>query len=430
MAEQVTRRQYLMASISTMLVWGLEYYDAVIYASVASIIEVKIIGGAPLSAAIITWFGFIVTFLARPLGAILFGYVGDRFGRRIATVLTSALVGLATLGIGLLPASPGLMSAVMLFSLRIAQGLGLGGEAGGGATWALELVPSRVRPYVSGIVYSGLAWGFLLSFLVALALRSTMGSEVFEDYGWRILYMTGVVPALLALVIRLFGPESTEWLRVRSAARAKVPLVVAVSKYWRNLLILMLIVLGLSIYNYAGPGYWAYILPRIVAPKLSLDPSEAYGLALTVGVLGGVGSVLGTAAMSGFMANKLGIRRTLLINGTLLLITSVFTTYLLFTMDPNVRWLSVVGGLLFGSIAGLQPLYYVSLFPTEVRRTAISFGWNVSTSLGILGSGLTILLLQASPASPLLLTLYASVATSLGLLLVIVGSLVNPRAPL
>jgi hypothetical protein len=139
-----------------------------------------------------------------------------------------------------------------------------------------------------------------------------------------------------------------------------------------------------------------------------------------------VGAVLGEVA-SGFLVNGLGIRGSFIAGGILLLALTVPTTYLLFTMNPYAPWLALTLGVAFGLAAAPQTLYFTSLFPVEVRWTAISFGWNINASVGIVGSGLVMAMLQGSPSSPLLLTLSGSLAPLLGVLLLIMGALVGGR---
>ncbi|WP_243679718.1 MFS transporter [Vulcanisaeta souniana] len=157
---QLTLRQSLLAAISTMLVWGgLEYYDIILFASLAPILEAYFFPSKiAIIGAIETWGGaFATTYFVRPVGAIIFGWIGDVRGRRLATILDAALVGLATLLIGLLPTygTAGVLAPILLYLMRTLQGIGLGGEAGGGATWALELTPRNTRPYINGVMYSG-----------------------------------------------------------------------------------------------------------------------------------------------------------------------------------------------------------------------------------------------------------------------------------
>lgn len=142
--KQLTLRQSILAAISTMLVWGgLEYYDIILFASLAPILEMYFFPSrVAIVSAIETWGGaFATTYFVRPIGAVIFGWVGDVRGRRLATISDAALVGLATLAIGLLPTyytAGGVMAPILLYLMRVLQGIGLGGEAGGGASWALN----------------------------------------------------------------------------------------------------------------------------------------------------------------------------------------------------------------------------------------------------------------------------------------------------
>ncbi|WP_243678136.1 hypothetical protein [Vulcanisaeta distributa] len=127
---------------------------------------------------------------------------------------------------------------------------------------------------------------------------------------------------LIALIIRLWGSESLEWIeQVRSKGVVKVPLGVVLSRYWVPFIALILINLGLTIYYYGGSGYWAYVMPRIIAPKLQLPVNKAYTWALVLGMYGGIGAVIGEL-LSGFLIRALGLRRSFIAPSTLLLVLS------------------------------------------------------------------------------------------------------------
>ncbi|MFP3304916.1 MAG: MFS transporter, partial [Vulcanisaeta sp.] len=330
---QLTIKQSLLAAISTMLVWGLEYYDIILFASLAPILEIYFFPSkSAIISAIETWGAFASTYFVRPIGALIFGWIGDVHGRRAATIIDAALVGLATLSIGLLPTytTVGIAAPVLLYTMRMLQGIGLGGEAGGGATWALELTPRNIRPYINGVMYSGLSWAVFLTSFVTLSAKSIM-RESFAIIGWRILFVTGAIPALIALIIRLWGSESMEWLeRVKTRGVVKVPLSVVLSRYWMPFIALILINLGLTIYYYGGSGYWPYVMRDIVAPKLGLPPDKAYTWALVLGIYGGIGAVIGEL-LSGFLIRLVGIRSSFIIPSTLMLLLSPLIVYLAFT---------------------------------------------------------------------------------------------------
>ncbi|MFB6471133.1 MAG: MFS transporter [Vulcanisaeta sp. AZ3] len=426
-SRQLTIRQSLMASISTMLVWGLEYYDIILFASLAPILETYFFPSKILIlSAIETWGAFATTYFIRPLGAVVFGWVGDVHGRRLSTILDAALVGLSTLAIGLLPTygMVGITAPILLYTMRLLEGIGLGGEAGGGATWALELTPKNIKPYINGIMYSGLSWAVFLTSYVTLSVKSIMHSA-FITYGWRILFITGAIPALIALIIRLFGSESIEWIeRIRSKGVVKAPLAVALSRYWIPFIALILINLGLTIYYYGGSGYWAFVMPKLVAPKLGLSPGETYTWALTLGMYGGIGAVVGEL-LSGFLVRSIGIRGSFIAPSTLMLVLSPLIVYLAFTLNPYSIYTSLLMGILFGLAAAPQTLYFTSIFPTEVRWSAVSFGWNINASIGPLTTAAVILILTTSPAIPEILSIYGSIFMILGALLVIIGALIK-----
>lgn len=426
---EATPRQYWSAAVSTMLIWGLEYYDIILFASLSRVFqELFFPEKSQLVAAVATWGAFAITYLARPLGAVVFGHIGDKYGRRISTILDASAVGVAGLAIGLLPTynSAGIAAPIALYALRFVQGLGIGGEAGGGATWALEQAPKRVRPYVNGVMYSGLSWAVFLTSALTLWAAGYFG-EAFNTIGWRVLYLIGVIPAFVALAIRLFGAESREWLEAARRGRTLKAPIAEVWRYWANFLILILINLGLTLYYYSGSGYWSYIMPNVVAPKLGLDSKTAYAFALQLGEYGGLGAVAGEI-LSGFLVSVLGVRRAFLPPSIGLLVAAPTTTYLAFTLNGAALYASFVMGLLFGLAAAPQTLYFVELFPPEVRWTAVSLGWNINALIGPLGSLAALLAVAAAPNDAAALALYGSLIASASALLTAIGSLIRPRS--
>ncbi|MCG2879969.1 MAG: MFS transporter [Vulcanisaeta sp.] len=426
---QLTIKQSLLAAISTMLVWGLEYYDVILFASLAPIIGMYFFPSRnAVVSAIETWGAFAATYFVRPIGAVIFGWIGDVRGRRLATILDAALVGLATFAIGLLPtySTLGIAAPLLLYTMRILQGIGLGGEAGGGATWALELTPRSIRPYINGIMYSGLSWAVFLTNFVTLSAKSLM-RESFVTIGWRILFMTGAIPALIALIIRLWGSESVEWVEhVKARGVVRVPLGVVLSRYWLPFIALILINLGLTVYYYGGSGYWPYVMRNIVAPKLGISPDRAFTWALVLGMYGGIGAVIGEL-LSGFLVRLVGVRLSFIIPSALLLVLSPFIVYLAYTVNPLSIYTSLLMGILFGLAAAPQTLYFTSIFPTEVRWSAVAFGWNLNASIGPLTTAVLILALEYSPSTPFMIAVYGSSMMMLGAALVVLGALIRVR---
>ncbi|GGP21181.1 MFS transporter [Thermocladium modestius] len=401
MGVRLETRQYLVPVISTMLIWGLEYYDIIIYSSLAYIIQPLFFSSSPLVGLLEVWGAFALSYLVRPLGAVIFGHLGDTRGRRYTTILDAGLIGLAAVVIGLLPpySAIGLAAPLAFYSMRILQGLSLGGEAGGGATWAMEVAPVRLKPILNGVMYSGLSWAVFLSSFMVLTIKGALPPSAFNAWGWRVIYAFGAVPALIALIIRLSGVESPEWVEAKRAGKLpRLPLASVVRRHWRALLIVILINLGLTMYYYGGTGFWSYAIPKLIAPHVGVTPSKALDFALTLSMYGGLGAVTGEV-LSGFLLNKIGIRPLFIASAIALMVISPLGVNLSFSFNPLAPLISLIMGILFGLAAAPQTLYFTSLFPVEARWSGVSFGWNINAAIGPLSTLLVLLLMQGAPSA-------------------------------
>ncbi|WP_243679720.1 hypothetical protein [Vulcanisaeta souniana] len=149
-------------------------------------------------------------------------------------------------------------------------------------------------------------------------------------------------------------------------------------------------------------------------------------MGLVLGMYGGIGAVIGEV-LSGFLVRSVGIRGSFIVPSMLLLVTSPFIVYLAFTLNPLSKYTSLLMGILFGLTAAPQTLYFASIFPTEVRWSAVAFGWNLNASIGPLTTMAVILLLELAPSNPMVLAIYGSVIMIIGALLVVLGSLIRTR---
>jgi MFS family permease len=188
-----------------------EWYDFFIYGTLASII-----GKAFFPAdnetlqLLLVWAGFAVGFGFRPLGAILFGYFGDKLGRKYTFLVTVTLMGIATAGVGLIPsaASIGIAAPIIIIVLRILQGLALGGEYGGAAIYVAEHAPPEKRGYYTGYIQASVVGGFVLSVVVVLACRFLIPADVFAAWGWRLPFVLSLALLAVSLYMRLKLNES------------------------------------------------------------------------------------------------------------------------------------------------------------------------------------------------------------------------------
>src|SRR5690349_15507913 len=196
------RRVVVAAAVGNIIEW----YDFYIFGSLAAILSVKFFDKThPVAALLSTIALFTAGFLIRPLGAFLFGWLGDRVGRKYTFIVTLTGMGLATAAIGLIPtfASIGLAAAFILFGLRMVQGLCLGGEYGGAITYVAEHVSDERRGYYTGWLQTSPTLGIVVSLGVIVATRSYFGNTVFDAWAWRIPFLFSFLLVAIAIWIRL-----------------------------------------------------------------------------------------------------------------------------------------------------------------------------------------------------------------------------------
>ena len=183
-----------------------EWYDFFIYGTLASLIGAAFFpAGNETLQLLLVWAGFAVGFGFRPLGAILFGYLGDKLGRKYTFLVTVTLMGIATAGVGMIPtaASIGLAAPAIVILFRILQGLALGGEYGGAAIYVAEHAPPEKRGLYTSFIQASVVGGFVLSILVVLACRALIPAEDFAAWGWRITFLLSIILMAISLWMRL-----------------------------------------------------------------------------------------------------------------------------------------------------------------------------------------------------------------------------------
>jgi MFS family permease len=201
-----------------------EWYDFFIYGTLAAIIGKTFFpAGNPTLQILLVWAGFAVGFGFRPLGAILFGYLGDKLGRKYTFLVTVTLMGIATAGVGLIPsaASIGLWAPAIVLLLRILQGLALGGEYGGAAIYVCEHAPRERRGYYSSYIQASVVGGFVLSIVVVLVCQALIPTDSFASWGWRVPFLLSLVLLAISLWMRLKLSESPVFLAMKAAGETE-----------------------------------------------------------------------------------------------------------------------------------------------------------------------------------------------------------------
>jgi MFS family permease len=261
------RKVIFASSLGTVFEW----YDFYLYGSLAAIIAKQFFAGTdPNTAFIFALLAFAAGFLVRPFGAIVFGRLGDMVGRKYTFLVTILIMGASTFIVGLLPnyASIGIAAPVILITLRILQGLALGGEYGGAATYVAEHAPDDKRGAFTAWIQTTATLGLFLSLMVILATRTAIGEEAFADWGWRIPFLVSIFLLGISVWIRLSMNESPAFQRMKDEGKiSKAPLSEAFGQ-WKNLKLVILALIGLTagqaVVWYTGQFYALFFMTQIL----------------------------------------------------------------------------------------------------------------------------------------------------------------------
>ncbi len=264
-----------------------EWYDFFIFGSLTAILARHFyaeVGEA--TSYILALLTFGVGFVVRPLGALVFGWFGDRVGRKKTFLVTISLMGTATVAIGLLPvyAQAGIAAPALLILMRVAQGFALGGEYGGAAVFVAEHAPDHRRGYYTGWIQTTAAFGLIGALTVILAVRLVVGTEAFEAWGWRIPFLVSFLLLALSLWIRLRLDESPAFQRMEAESETKRAPLRETFGTWRNGRFVLVALFGVMIAQgavwYAGYFYTRFFMERVL--KVELATVDALILAITV----------------------------------------------------------------------------------------------------------------------------------------------------
>jgi MFS family permease len=381
------RSVILASSLGTLFEW----YDFYLYGTLAVFFgQLFFPPGNERAALLASLATFGAGFGVRPLGAIVFGRVGDLVGRKYTFVITMVTMGLSTAFIGFLPtyAQVGLLAPTILVALRLLQGLALGGEYGGAATYVAEHVPDNRRGYYTSFIQTTATLGFFVSLGVIAACRSWYGPERFRAFGWRIPFLLSFVLLAVSLYIRLRMSESPLFTRLKSEGRvSKNPLKESFGNP-TNLRFVLLALFGAT----AGQGVvWYtgqfYALTFLQKP-LNLDWKLAYSLVAAALFLG-----TPLFVVFGSLSDRIG-RKRIMLGGCLLAALTYVPIYHGMKALANPTMAASVTTLSPGSAAGLVALlflqmayvamvygpiaaYLVELFPTSIRYTSMSLPYHL-----------------------------------------------------
>ena len=376
------RRVVIAASVGNIIEW----YDFYIFGSLASILAVKFFDKThPVAAFLSTVAIFSVGFLIRPLGAFVFGWLGDKVGRKYTFIVTLTGMGVSTAVIGMVPtyAQIGLAAAIILFALRLIQGLCLGGEYGGAITYVAEHIEDNRRGYYTGWLQTSPTLGIVLSLAVIIGTQRYTGPEAFADWGWRIPFLISLLLVAIAIYIRLSLAETPVFQAIKAKGQTtKNPWREAfLSKNIRYILIASVVVLGQGCVWYSGQ-FWALFYLQKVKNVDVLSSSYIIAIALLIATP--------TLVFWGWLSDKVG-RKPIILGGMALAALTYYPLYSALGVyaDPKtginypMSILIVVilvnyVGMTYGPIGA----FLAEFFPGNIRYTSVSVPYHIGNGWG------------------------------------------------
>lgn len=374
-------RQHHRIQIATLVGTTIEWYDFLVYAQAAGLVFAQLFFGASGAgstfAQLVAWASLGISFFFRPLGAVVAGHFGDRYGRKFLLVATLVMMGVATAGIGLLPtySAIGVGAPILLILLRILQGFSAGGEWAGAAIMAVEHAPVNKRGLFGAFPNLGAPAGTILSAGIIWLMLSVTTPQQFLSWGWRIPFLLSIVLIFVGFLIRRSVGESPVFEELsRRKKETSAPLKQLFKHNTKNVLLVALIGLGS---NAAGYMLITFMTSYVVR-NVGLERSFALLVNTLVGVVW-----LAFTLWSGSLSDRIGRVRTIQL-GYVLSIVWVVPLFL-FT-DTGNAWLFCMAALVYavakGVMYGPMSSFFSEMFPAHVRYSGLSIGFALGTLLG------------------------------------------------
>jgi len=406
--------------------WALDGYDLVLMLFVISSVNQLFFSDNSAISLLATFATYIIALVMRPIGGALFGSFGDKYGRKKTMMVTIVGFSIVTFATGLLPTwqTVGIVAPILLIFLRFVQGLFAGGEWASGSVITMEMVPKKTRGLLSGFVQSGYSFGFVLASVMYLLVLNIFPNDEFVEIGWRILFFTGLIPGLLALIIRVKMVESEVWLESKEQRKEihKTPLKNILSdRVQRKRIFLALIIMtGLMYSYYTSIGFMPVFLENYV--EINKNDVAIIMIEVTVAAL------LGTV-FTGLVSQIIGRMKIITIFAIASILLSVPLLYGLF-ISTNIHEKIFFASLLIflsATAFGPMPAFLSERFPTEIRNTASGLVYNGGLIIGSWSPIVAISLLSNTKSlSPILIPLVLALNISIGAIILLIGSRLNP----
>lgn len=365
-------------AIGSFLGWSLDGYDIVLMLLVIpSISQLFFPSKDPVFSILATFASYTVTLIMRPLGSVIFGIYGDKFGRKKSMIITILGFSVTTFAVGLLPtyAVVGVFAPILLIMVRLIQGIFAGGEWGSGAVLTIESIPKQKRGLLSGFLQSGFSFGFLLAAISFQIITLAFPGDMFGEIGWRVLFFTGIIPGFVALFVRISMDESPLWIKKnKESGLERTPLrSIVFGIHKKEFLLCAAIMTGL-VYMYHGS---ISILPTYLEQFGDFDKRQIALIMIYATASSWVGMIL-----TGWLSQKIGRKKSMLVFVSASILVSIPLASAILENVYGLVVYVVMFAFVISTASGPIPAYFSERFPTQIRNSAAGFSYNAGLLFG------------------------------------------------
>ncbi|MGG0847108.1 MFS transporter [Peribacillus simplex] len=372
------KKQMRRILIASLVGSSIEWFDYFLYGTVAALVfnQLFFVNEDPAIGLLLSYASFALAFFIRPFGGVIFSHIGDRIGRKKTLVLTLSLMGVATFGMGLLPTyqAVGIWAPILLITLRLVQGLGIGGEWGGALLLAVEYAPAEKRGLFGAIPQMGVTIGMLLG-TIALSIMTLLPESAFMTWGWRLPFIFSAFLVFFGLWIRKGIDETPSFKKVKESGEVpKLPIVETLKNYWRE----VIIAVGAKVVETAP----FYIFSTFVVSYATSNLGFSRTATLTAVMIATIITTILIPFM-GMLSDKIG-RKKLFIGGTIGMALFAFPYFWLLQQKSVLLLIiaTVIGlGVIWAPITAVLGTMFSEIFDARIRYTGITLGYQIGAAL-------------------------------------------------
>lgn len=373
-ASKKTQRK---AAIASLIGSSIEYYDYLLYGTIATLVFNKLFFANfdSTTGLLLSLASFGIPYFFRPLGGILFSHIGDRAGRKVTLTLTLGLMGVSTALIGILPTyhSIGIWAPILLVSLRIIQGIAVGGEWGGALLLSVEFADENKRGFAGSLPMMGSAVGMILA-TATMAIMTLLPNDIFLTWGWRIPFIASLVLVLIGLWIRIGLEETPDFKETKNKGNIpKLPISDTLKEHWKD----VLLTAGVKAIETAPFYMFATFVISYATNRLNMPESPVL-TAITIGTLVSIVVI----PIAGKLADRIGTGK-LFVGGTIAIMLFIIPFFMLLsTKSIFILTIAVlIGFAIWSVITAVLGTMFVEIYRPEIRYTGITLGYQLGAAI-------------------------------------------------